>query len=225
MAYVRKTETLIDDVVRRIRNMAAKARGVYADKDIEVDTIEFGAAIDAMQTAAYREAPHLRGNLPESWLFKTERIHFKVLSRATGERLVSTYLTTPEHRKFELPAHMNVRWGTEVEVYDDECSDALAAWVQSHHSGKAQRKTIDDQYCEVERQVIGFLRTHASLNAAIKEMPEIELYVPDQYLRKMHEATAPRVKKEEQQSAITELGIDRNALAAVAIAHRITASN
>jgi hypothetical protein len=97
----------------------------------------------------------------------------------------------------------------------------LTDWVQSHSSGAAQRKIISDQYREVERQVIGFLRTHASLNAAIKEMPEIEMYIPDSYIRKMHEATAPRQKKEQQQSNIEELGIDRNALAAVAIAHRV----
>lgn len=225
MAYVRRTETMLEDVVRRIQNMAAKALGVYEPKDIEIGTAEFAAASNAIQTAAYRDVPHLKGTLPQSWLCKTDRIHFKVRSRTTGEKLAHTYLSTPDHSKFELPMHMKESWRIDVEVYDDECSPVLTDWVQSHNSGAAQRKTIADQYREVERQVIGFLRTHASLNAAIKEMPEIEMYVPEQYISKMHEAVAPRVKKEEQQSAITELGIDRNALAAVAIAHRITASN
>ena len=47
------------------------------------------------------------------------------------------------------------------------------------------------------------------------------MYIPNTYIRKMHEAVAPRAKKEEQQSNIENLGIDRNALAAVAIAHRV----
>ena len=176
MAYVRKTETLIDDVVRRIRNMAAKALGVYESKSIEIDTAEYAAACEAIHTAAYRDAPQLRGNLPESWLFKTERINLRIKDHS-GNTIARAGLDAPEHRKFEVPRHMKDSWSVDVD--------------------------------------------HASLNAAIKEMPEIELYVPDQYLRKMHEAVAPRVKKEEQQSAITELGIDRNALAAVAIAHRV----
>ena len=221
MAYVRRTETMLEDTTRAIRKMAEKALDVYEPKDIEIDTAEFAAACDAVQTAAYRDAPHLKGTLPKSWLCKTDRIHFKVRSRSTGEKLAHTYLSAPEHRKFELPMHMKESWRIDVEVYEDECPDALIPWVKSHNSSAVQRKTIADQYREVERQVIGFLRTHASLNAAIKEMPEIEMYIPETYTRKMHEAAAPRQKKEQQQSNIEELGIDRNALAAVAIAHRV----
>jgi len=220
MAYVRKTETLIDDVVGRIRNMASKALGVYEDKTIEIDTAEYAAACEAIHTAAYRDAPQLRGNLPKSWLFDTQRINLRIKDRS-NVNIVRALLNTPEHRKFEVPLHMKDSWSVDVDVYADECTGALAMWVQAHTAKAEQRSTVQDQYREVERQVIGFLRTHASLNAAIKEMPELELYVPDQYLRKMHEATAPRVKKEEQQSAIADLGIDRNALAAVAIAHRV----
>jgi hypothetical protein len=116
---------------------------------------------------------------------------------------------------------MKESYRVDVEVYDDECTGALSTWVDKEIANQAQRRTVQQQYREVERQVIGFLRTHASLNAAIKEMPEIEMYVPAAYISKMHEAVAPRVKKEEQQSAIHDLGIDRNALAAVAIAHRV----
>ena len=221
MAYVRRTETMLDDTTKTIRQMAEKALSAYQPKDIEIDTAEFTAACDAIQTAAYRDAPHLKGTLPQPWLFKTDRIHFKVRSRTTGEKLAGTYLSVPEHRKFELPMHMKESWRVDVEVYDDECSPVLTDWVQSHKGGEVQRKTIAEQYREVERQVIGFLRTHASLNAAIKEMPEIAMYIPNTYIRKMHEATAPRQKKEQQQSNIENLGIDRNALAAVAIAHRV----
>lgn len=221
MAYVRRTETMLDDTTKTIRQMADKALTAYHPKDIEIGTAEFAAASDAIQTAAYRDAPHLKGTLPQSWLCKTDRIHFKVRSRTTGVLLHGTYISTPEHSQFELPVHMKESWRVDVEVYDDECSPVLTDWVQSNKDGAAQRKTIADQYREVERQVIGFLRTHASLNAAIKEMPEIEMYIPNTYIRKMHEAVAPRAKKEEQQSNIENLGIDRNALAAVAIAHRV----
>ena len=220
MAYVRKPEALIDDVVRSIRHMARKALGVYESKGIEIDTAEYAAACEAVHTAVYRDAPQLRGNLPQSWLSKTERINLRIKDRS-NVTIARVNLNAPEHRKFEVPLHFEDRWSVDADVYADECTGALATWVQTYTAKAEQRSTIETQYREVERQVIGFLRTHASLNAAIKEMPEIELYVPEQYISKMHEAVAPRVKKEEQQSAITELGIDRNALAAVAIAHRV----
>jgi hypothetical protein len=221
MAYVRKTETMLDDIVRKIRAMGDKALEMYKENSIEIDTAEFAAACEAIQTAAYREAPHLRGNLPQSWLFKTERVHLKVLSRTEHGTKVSTYLSVPEHRQFEVPFHMSDSWRIDVEVYEDECTGALAAWVQAHNTNKEPRRAVEVQYREVERQVVGFLRSHSSLNAAIKEMPEIELYIPDQYMAKLREANAPKAKKPEQQSLINELGIDRDALAAVAIAHRV----
>ena len=221
MAYVRRTETMLEDTTRNIRKMGDKALEMYEENSIEIDTAEFSAACEAIQTAAYRDAPILRGNLPQAWLFKTDRIRLKVISSAEHGTKVSTYLSVPEHRKFELPLHMKESYRVDVEVYDDECTGALATWVEKEIANEAQRRTVQQQYREVERQVIGFLRTHASLNAAIKEMPEIEMYVPAAYISKMHEAVAPRVKKEEQQSAIHDLGIDRNTLAAVAIAHRV----
>lgn len=221
MAYVRRTETMLEDTTRKIRKMGSKALELYEDKGIEIDTAEFAAACEAIHAAAYRDAPTLRGNLPQSWLFKTDRVKLKVISRGDQHRELTTYIVVPDHRQFELPLHVKVSWSADVTVYDDECTGALATWVQAHSTNKEQRRAVEVQYREVERQVIGFLRTHASLNAAIKEMPEIELYVPDQYISKMHEAVAPRVKKEEQQSNIENLGIDRNALAAVAIAHRV----
>ena len=221
MAYVRRTETMLDDTVRNIRAMGDKALEMYQENSIEIDTAEFSAACEAIQTAAYRDAPTLRGNLPQSWLFKTDRIRLKVTSRAEHGTKVSTFINVPEHRQFELPLHMKESWRVDVEVYDDECTGALSTWVDKEIANQAQRRTVQQQYREVERQVIGFLRTHASLNAAIKEMPEIEMYVPASYISKMHEAVAPRQKKQEQTSAVEELGIDRNALAAVAIAHRV----
>lgn len=221
MAYVRRTETMLEDTTRNIRRMGEKALKMYEEGSIEVDTAEFSAACEAIHTAAYREAPHLRGNLPQSWLFKTDRVRLKVASRTEHGTKVSSGISVPEHRQFELPMHMKDSWRVDVEVYDDECTGALATWVEKEIATEAQRRTVQQQYREVERQVIGFLRTHASLNAAIKEMPEIEMYVPDEYIRKMHEAVEPRQKKQEQTSAVEELGIDRNALAAVAIAHRV----
>jgi hypothetical protein len=221
MAYVRKTETMLDDIVRKIRAMGDKALEMYQGSSLEIGTAEFAAACDAVQTAAYRDAPNLRGNLPQSWLFEANRIRLKVISRAEQEMKVCCYLSAPDHRQFELPLHMKESYRVDVEVYDDECTGVLSTWVDKEIAYQAQRRTVQRQYREVERQVVGFLRSHSSLNAAIKEMPEIELYIPDQYMAKLREANAPKAKKPEQQSLIAELGIDRDALAAVAIAHRV----
>lgn len=220
MTYVRRTETMLDDVQRKISNMCTRALEAYETTDIETDSAEYAAAWEATQVAVYREAPQLRGHLPKSWMFETRTVNFRVRSRATEELTALTTISAPDHRQFKLPKHVD-HYRVTVTAYDDELTGPLTDWAQSYSASKAKRQEVSGQYREVQRQVIGFLRTHASLNAAVKEMPEIEMYVPDTYLRKMNEATAPRAKKEDQPSAIVELGIDRNALAAVAIAHRV----
>jgi hypothetical protein len=55
----------------------------------------------------------------------------------------------------------------------------------------------------------------------LKDMPEFEMYVPQKYMNKFHEEVEPRAKKQ-QHSVADEIGIDRNAIAAIAIANRVT---
>ena len=48
------------------------------------------------------------------------------------------------------------------------------------------------------------------------------MYVPANHMAKLRQPTEPRGKKTPHSSAVEDLGIDRNALASMAIAHRIT---
>ena len=49
------------------------------------------------------------------------------------------------------------------------------------HSYTNPDERLDTAY-KVEAQLKSFMQQHASLNTAIKEMPEIEHYVPTQYI-------------------------------------------
>ena len=59
----------------------------------------------------------------------------------------------------------------------------------------------------------------ASLNSALKDMPEIELYIPLRYMVKIREQAEPRASK--KANVADELNIDTDALASIAIAHRM----
>jgi len=222
MAYVRKTDMLVDDIKGHVRSMKDKALTAYQSNSIEVGTPTYDAAVESAQNAAFRDAPELKGKLPPSWYKEHERIEIQ-FKTDTGETMFSTNLTAPDHRKIKLPKVFDSRYyAVEVDVRYSDCTDALRTWLDDANNRNNKRGEIAEQYRTVAEQLTKFMGSHASLNAAIKEMPEIEMYVPEKYMAKLREPSAPRAKKSEQPSAVEELGIDRDALATMAIAHRIT---
>lgn len=223
MAYVRKTETLIEDITRNIRRMKDVAVSHYNDSQLQPDTVEFNAMLDAVQTAAYADAPHLRDKLPTAWLVEKESIRVKYKSD-DGLYRWDTLLEAKSGQKFSLPPHIDRSYYiAEVNIRDEHCNDVIRHWVDGKTERAEKRSEIAEQYNNVERQLVAYMRGHASLNAAVKDMPEIEMYVPNKYMEKLRETTAPREKKPQQQSLVDDLQIDRDAIASIAIAHRITA--
>lgn len=223
MAYVRKTDMLVDDIRGKVRNMKEKALTAFQSNSIESGTPLFDAAIESAQNAAFRDAPELKGKLPDSWYKEHERveIHFK---QTDGVSMFSTNLNAPDHKKIRLPKVLDNRYySVEVDVRYSDCTELLKTWLDDANTRNTERGVIAEQYRTIEDQLKAFMGEHASLNSAIKEMPEIEMYVPEKYLTKLREATAPRTKKAAQPSNVETIGIDRDALASIAIAHRITA--
>ena len=222
MAYVRKTEEMQDGVRRKIREMKDKALSAYSSSTIERGTPEFDAAIEAAKTASFKDAPQLRQSYPESWM-KAVRYRLKLNFRDdSGVTKFSTALDV-EDLKVKLPSHVDSSYSyVEVDVKRSDCPPVLQTWLDAAEERNTQRRQIDEQYSKVEVQLRTYMAGHASLNSMLKDMPEFEMYVPEKYMAKYREATAPRVKKPQQQSLVEELSIDRDAIAAIAIANRMT---
>lgn len=222
MAYVRKTDTLVQEINRAVHDMKDAALTKFLSSAIEYGTPTFDAAVESVTNAVFRDAPELKGKLPESWYKSHEAVtvHFK---KDDGDLMFTTRLETPRSAGIKLPKVVDSRYySVEVEVSYSECTNELKTWLDDENNRNIKRGEIAEQYRAVSEQLTAFMGQHASLNAAIKEMPEIEMYVPEIYIRKLREPSAKRAKKTEQPSVVEELGIDRDALATMAIAHRIT---
>ena len=222
MAYVRKTDTLVEDIKSHVRKMKDKALSNFASNSIEYGTPLFDAAAEAAVNAAFRDAPDLKGKLPQSWCKKHERVELQFVTE-DGDHNFKTSITAPEHKQIELPPNVENRYyAVEVNVRRSDCPELLKTWLDEANDRNLQRGVIAEQYSTVEDQLSSFMSQHASLNAAVREMPEIEMYVPANHMAKLRQPTEPRGKKTSRSSAVEDLGIDRNALASMAIAHRIT---
>ena len=222
MAYVRKTEEMQDNVLRKIRDMKDKALSAYSSNTIERGTPEFDAALEAVKTAAFKDAPHLRQTYPDKWM---KEVRYRLKMQFKDDNGLPKFSTTVdvEDMKFKLPAHVDSGYSfVDVDVQRTDCPPVLQTWMDAADERNTQRQQIAEQYSSVETQLRNYMAGHASLNSMLKDMPEFEMYVPEKYMAKYHEATKPREKKPQQQSLVEELSIDRDAIAAIAIANRMT---
>ena len=76
----------------------------------------------------------------------------------------------------------------------------------------------------IKEQLTTFMSKHASLNTAIKELPELEMYVPQGYLDRLAEETVRTTPTKKELVDDDGVELDMEAITRAAIAHRITSS-
>ena len=217
MAYVRRTDKLIDGIKRKISQMRSKAESIHASGDVELGTPMYDEVKAAVSKEAWQLYPALQDKMPDAWCYFTERVQVR-LEDADGHRVKSLTLSTPDNAKMRLPCKPSTYYD-EVSVVYEHQSCELRRWVSEEQSRQAEVRATREQYEDVERQIMAFLMTKTSLNAALKEMPELELYVPDEFMEKFREPNTPRTKGAGEEHPVVE--VDRGQLAALGVAHRM----
>ena len=221
MAYVRKTDTLLSDIVSTTYEMERKALDLHNGGALEIGSALYKNIRTCAETAAWKLAPELQYTTPDAW--KVSRANVSVhLKAEDGSHLFKQDISSPDHDQFALPfINTGGRYDYDVSVPFNEMSEDVKAYALGAGDRKAKKTEIKESYASTRMQLRLFLEQHASLNAALTTMPELELYVPEKYMAKFREKAAPRVK--EKVTYAEDLGIDVDVLAANAIAHRLTA--
>lgn len=222
MAYVRKTDTLVNDIRWKIRRMSDKAIEATGTDKLETGSPIHQELVETALTAAWSDAPDLRGKLPDAWLNKYKRFDL-VFKRPDGTKVHADLY--PSVDRFRIPGGDNTYLHTPLIVETSHCTPEALAWVQASSERKANREKVKSQFQNIEYQLMEYMDLHASLNTALKDMPELEMYVPEIYLDKFRAPSEPRKAKAKKVNSASELNIDVNALTSAAIAHRITSTN
>jgi hypothetical protein len=216
MAYVRRTDKLIDGIKQKIAHMRSKAEAMHASERIEPGTPIHNEIRKAVEAAAWELKPELRDVMPDEWLYKSDDCRVRLFDQHNNQ-LMSLSVSTRKEDPLIFPCKPS-SWYDDVSVYFRHQSPALRQWLAEEDKRKRQRDELRQQYHDVEHQIVAFMSTKTSLNAALAEMPELELYVPAEFMIKYHEPTAPRSAPK---APVQEVAVDRDALAAIGIAHRI----
>lgn len=227
MAYVRRTDTLMYEVLQKVSEMGAKAREPYLSSRIEEGTPEYDALYNSVEDVVWKEAPELKGKLPDAWLEHATfpRIELRVPKQEGKDHVT---LNVPDGgRPFKLSPRYNDKdrsgWRTPtafVEYSRADIPPVVSAFYDKQEQLAIKRGEIDGKYSKIRDSLRAFMMAHASLNKMIEAMPEFEHYVPQKYLDKLRKPNEKRDTKVEI-TIVDELNIDTNELAALAVGHRI----
>ena len=205
MAYVRKTQTLVDDVANTVNSMMHAELGkLKKANDVSIGTDLHRDIAELYSKESWKLAPDIKDKMPDEWCKLVD----------------STQISFPDNDKIKLPPTYN-RYNDRLEIQESSCTGLVKEWLVKQHSLDSQRSQTRDMFNGIERQLTKFLGRHASLNSAIKEMPELKLYVPDEYISKLEQKSTPRTKTPTV-SIVEELDIDIDNITRLAVAHRIT---
>tara|TARA_Y100001954_G_scaffold112134_1_gene121612 strand:- start:76 stop:780 length:705 start_codon:yes stop_codon:yes gene_type:complete len=229
MAYVRKTDTLVQHILHKVRQMSQTAQKPYSADTLTKDSAEYDAIRNCIESVSWKGAPQLQQQMPDEWLdgLKTRNVDVKIVAPEScpdsGD--VNIYL----EGDFTLsPAHASAGHSYsgnrgKITLEEADFPPLLMTWFKSGKSNESIKKSLQDKFNKVEEQLKSYMQQHASLNTAIKELPELEQYVPEEYMEKLHAPSAPRGKVQRpEKTTVEDLGIDRDALTSAAVAHQLT---
>lgn len=221
MAYVRKTDTLVNDIERKCYDMSRKAQEQYRNQGASINDAQKLELIEAAHVSAWSDAPELRNKMPDAWIFSPEDVDLRMYGPKDTDGNAVQAMTQQVRGVFKLPSKREYSsYRPDVDVAYEHLPASVKQMVADQASSKKKLTETKQKFENIKTQLRDYMNQHASLNTALKEMPQLEMYVPDEYMRKIRAASAPRAKVEPR-SNVVDLNIDVDELTAAAITHRI----
>ena len=221
MAYVRKTDTLVTAITDKVIDISRTAQKRYDVDAVVFDSAQQSELVEAAHLSAWSEAPELRHTMPKGWVINADEATLRIYGPADEQGINTMAMAKTIHGTFKLPHTRDSRsYRPSVDVLYQYLSTSIKDIVSQSADKAKKQYDIKAKFQIIREQLKCFMDQHASLNTALKEMPQLEMYVPDGYMHQIRAESAPRAKAE-QRSNVVDLNIDVDALAAAAITHRI----
>ncbi len=221
--YVRKTQTLVDDIEHQVDIMKRSAVSQLTDDNkVEVGTPLHAEIKTAIENVLWQLAPDLKDKMPKEWLKKEDDV--RTLFESEEHKAIRHDFQSQDGDEIKLPPTFN-RWQDHT-IDQKHWTPLIQEWITSQHNADIEKEKIGDMYRGISNQLVSFMSKHASLNTAIKEMPELKLYVPDSYIEKLEKKVERGNSTKPQAPTIDDdVEVDVEALTRAAIAHRVTSAN
>ena len=221
MAYVRKTDTLVSDIFSKLSDMSVHAQNAVRQPNrVECDTPIYHSIFKAIEDAAWALNPKLKDVTPDEWKYKAYRTSVAFERKDATIKMLDFVADDKVPLALPIAPRALSRYNDSITVPEKYWDTAVTSWFEKMAACDAKVAEVNEQYESVRDQLRSYLKTKSSLNVALKDMPELELYVPASYMERINEVTAPRVKAVVEEA--DEVIVDREQLASLGIAHRLT---
>lgn len=224
MSYVRKTMTLVEEIGYAVDQMKRdETNKLYQFDDIDIGTPLHRDVRNAIETDIWKQAPELKDKMPDDWCRHEDSVKVRFISSDEAKSVDMDFEVSNED-KVKCPPKFD-RWDR-VKIPEQDMTPLMKKWIEDRHIQSFKRQETQDMFDGIKKQLIAFMGKHASLNTAIKELPELEMYVPQPYLDRLAEETVKhkKVSPLENDDDDDEVKVDVEAITRAAIAHRITSS-
>jgi hypothetical protein len=236
MATVRISKSLIEDAKRKIHEMrhVEHKKIVGSGSILSTTHVQVNEIPDGFDRVRFQDHAKIAQELPKSW-FWTER-RFYVNYVPTPEELELVEELCPDEINRE---HEGFVYVTLTIVLPEDVTHSLAACTRHSDSPRQflptgslpgyiealrrvkDGRAVDKHWSAVIDEVVGFLSSQSTLNAALKALPAIRAYIPEDVLDRVDQVVERR--KPEQTEA--EPVFNTELIAATAVRLRMGATN
>lgn len=210
MATVRISAKLLADVTNKISEVSQSVHEATIEPRNPMNRTEFtDEFINVVMLHVWKGYEHLKTVVPSSWLKKTERLDVRIGN-------------SPEYKlpgSFNLPPDFNGYGSSYVEIRLSVKGTPfeIAQLLRDHERLEEAHK---QKFLSVREKVISFLKSCKSLNDAVKQYPDVALYLPQSVKNTLEEVSQRKIREKKEQIAAAPQGLseeDRNLLTATGV--------
>jgi hypothetical protein len=198
MAYVAISNNFTYAVRETIRSMRRKEYNSVPDADKKLRG-DHGSIVAAL----WQEHLNLKDAIPQAWKRQINSIRIKV-----------TMVENTEHRVFDVtlepPGEAPPTGVSKMPVFPHDAPE-VKAFVEADQI----QRDIAERWDKVEQDLMHFLNKCKSLNEALKLWPQIEMYIPREYMNRVNEKRERSKGNDDAAEALKALDTDHLTTAAV----------
>lgn len=236
MAYVRYTDTLVREIVATVHQMSKTAQAPYLTDSLQKSTREYDDLCLSVERVAWGKYADLKDKMPSSWVAQTKAVDVVVpvpdaVKDAHPDHEFSTLTVTlafEGDKKFTLTPEFNTsrRYynNPTVDFTQSDVPASMVDWYTQKATKDAEREALKKKFKTIADQLKTYMESHGSLNTALRDMPQLEHYVPDHYMAKFRGPEKKREKKAPR-TDVADIGIDISEITTAAVAHRFASAN
>lgn len=214
MATVRITDTLRADVKTKLQNMERNELNRLIN--VVQEDVNYPALTAEVETLALKQAwgehygTQLQTLIPPAWCYKPAYGVTVNIKTRIGETDMGYISIVPDAL---LPPPYSQQYRVTITIPLEDCSSAVQQLLGKYF---LDERAVCGKYKTIREQIMSVFDAVASLNAALKRVPAIALYIPESYRDRVEEKVV-REKREEADMPV----IDNDLLSAVGVTHAL----